>query len=527
MAEKWYLKTAHAPDFQNPQDFWVYRMLEILPGFLVWATLIGTFLASWLAPVGASFFIIAFDLYWLLKTFFLSLHLRHSFSAMRQNLKIPWREKLATLAAFPAELNLTGWRDVKHLVIIPFYREDYGVIAGGLQSLARANYPLENIFVVLARETRAGEESLRLAEKAAAEFSGRFGNFLVTHHPAGLPGETPGKGSNVSFAAETAVAQIISANRIPLEHVMVSCFDADTEIYPEYFGILAYRYLTAPKPLRASYQPIPVYNNNIWDAPAFSRVVATSGTFWQMMQQARPERLATFSSHSIPLKPLVEMNYWHRNMVSEDSRIFWQALIFYDGDYEVIPLRYPVSMDANLGETIWQTAKAVYKQQRRWIWGVENVPYLLFGFIKNPRIPLKKRLFFGFNQLEGFWSAGTNALMLFLLGWLPVLVGGREFGVTVLAYNLPHVTRWLMTLAMGGMVASAIYALRLLPPRPPHRPKKDYFWMTVQWLLIPATLVGFGSIPGIDAITRLMLGRYMGFWVTPKIRLSQKEVPVA
>ena len=78
-----------------------------------------------------------------------------------------------------------------------------------------------------------------------------------------------------------------------------------------------------------------------------------------------------------------------------------------------------------------------------------------------------------------------------------------------------------MTFAMFGVVTSTIYSLKLLPPRPPHRQIRFYFWMAVQWILIPFTLIGFGSIPGIDAITRLMLGRYMGFWVTPKARLAK------
>jgi len=520
---KWYLKAAHAPDLKDSKDYRLYRAFEILPGFLVWATLLGTLLSSWLAPVAASIFIISFDAYWLLKTVFLSLHLRTSFTQMRKNLKVKWQNELEKLTAFPPELKLTSWQDIRHLVIIPFYKEPYSVLAGNLRAIANSCYPNQNIFVVLAREESTGETSTLVADQALAEFYETFGEITVISHPANISGETPGKGSNESYAAREAVRALIDAKNIPYEHVLVSSLDVDTEVYPEYFGILTYRYLTTEKPLRSSYQPIPVYNNNIWDAPAFSRVVATSGTFWQMMQQARPERLATFSSHSIPLRPLVEMDYWHTNMVSEDSRIFWQALVFFGSDYRVVPLYYPVSMDANLAATWWQTAKNVYKQQRRWIWGVENVPYLLFGSLKNKKFPLKKKLYFGFNQLEGFWSVGTNALMIFLLGWLPGLLGGSAFGVSVLAYNLPRVTRWLMTFAMVGVVTSTIYSLRLLPPRPAHRPTHYYLWMGLQWILIPVTLIGFGSIPGIDAITRLMLGKYMGFWVTPKVRLTKEN----
>lgn len=523
MNKKWYLKAAHAPDFKDPKDYRLFRFFEILPGALVWLTLLGTFIASWLAPVGASFFIIAFDAYWLLKTLFLSLHLRASFTRMKNNLSVKWQRELEKLTQFNPELKVSSWKDIRHLVIIPFYKEPYSVLAGNLRAIANSHYPNDKISIVLAREESGGEVSARVADQALAEFSETFGEMIVTSHPSNIAGETPGKGSNESYAAKEAVRVLMEPKNILHEHVIVSSFDVDTEVYPEYFGILTYRYLTAEKPLRSSFQPIPVYNNNIWDAPAFSRVVATSGTFWQMMQQARPERLATFSSHSIPLRPLVEMDYWHTNMVSEDSRIFWQALLFFDGDYRVIPLHYPVSMDANLSDTWRETAKNVYKQQRRWIWGVENVPYFIFGAIKNKKMPLRKKLYFSFNQLEGFWSVGTNALMIFLLGWLPGLIGGSVFGVSVLAYNLPRVTRWLMTFAMVGVVTSTIYSLKLLPTRPAHRPAHYYSWMALQWVLIPVTLIGFGSIPGIDALTRLALGKYMGFWVTPKVRLAKEK----
>lgn len=528
MATSDYLKAARASDIPTPAGRVLYRAFEILPGALAWTTILGVFAVSRWQPVFAAFFIIAFDVYWLFKTVFLSLHLRAGYRMMQRHLATDWMAKLEelnakgqTMNAFGVQRSVLGvrhWSDIHHLIILPFYRESYEVVRHGLEAILGNSYPKNRMMVALAVEERVGPAARAIASRLEREFGSRFARFLIAVHPAGVPGELPGKGSNEAFAARKAQAELIDAAGIPHERVIVSSFDCDTVVPPHYFAVLTYHYLTAAHPLRSSYQPIPVYNNNIWEAPAFARVVAVSGTFWQTMQQARPERLATFSSHSMPLKALVEMDYWQTNIVSEDSRIFWQSLLFYDGDYRVVPLYYPVYMDANVAPTLWQTVKNVYKQQRRWGWGVENVPYLLFGFLNNPRIPLRRKLYFSFNQLEGFWSWATNAMIIFFLGWLPVLIGSSEFNTSLLAYNLPRITRWIMTLAMVGLVTSAYISTRLLPPRPPGKPISAYLWMVLQWALLPATILTFGSLPGLEAQTRLMRGRYMSFWVTPKYR---------
>ncbi|MBU1290155.1 glycosyltransferase family 2 protein [Patescibacteria group bacterium] len=513
-SEKYYLKIGKAGDLEKRWERIVYRALEILPGFLAWATLLGIVFLSWAQPIWAAFFIIAFDVYWLLKTVYLSFHLRISYRQMKKQLSVDWLGKVKSLGG-------KKWQKIHHLIVLPVYKEPLSVIQTTLRAITESDYPKDKMIVVLAVEERAGLSARNRARKARKEFGGYFFDFLITVHPEGVAGEMACKGSNSSYGARQVKKKIIDPLKIPYKNIVVSCFDIDTQVYPRYFSCLSYHYLTAKKPTRSSYQPIPVYNNNIWDAPSVSRVVATSGTFWQMIQQQRPERLSTFSSQAVSFQALVDVDFWSVNIVSEDSRIFWKNLLFYDGKYQTIPLNYPVSMDANLSSSFLKTCLNVYKQQRRWGWGAENIPFLLFGFLKNKKIPWRQKFHWTWIQLEGFWSWATNALLIFFLGWLPLALGGQEFNVTVLSYNLPRVTRILMTLAMVGLVGSAIYSTLLLPKRPEKyksgvKGRLKYFSMIIQWILVPVTILFFGAIPGLESQTRLMIGKYMGFWVTPK-----------
>jgi len=511
---------SRAQDLKSKKDRITYRFFEVLPGLFSWGTLAGVFILSWLAPVTVAFFIIIFALYWVLKVTYLSLHQVSSFKQMRKNLKINWLEKLSRLQIENCKLKIENWSDIYHLVILPTYKEGPEIIRTSLESLINSDYPKKNLMVVLATEERAGKESQETAREMEKEFSGKFFQFLITVHPEKIPGEVAGKGSNVAWAVEKIREKILDKLKILPEKIIVSNFDIDTRPYPQYFSCLTYHYLTAENPLRASYQPIPVYNNNVWQAPSFSRVIATSGTFWQMMQQARPEQLVTYSSHAVPLKTLLEVGY-PSNLVSDDSRIFWKSYLVYQGSYRVIPLHYPVSMDAVMAKNLFKTIINQYKQQRRWAWGVENIPYLLFGFLRVPgskKIPLSERLGHVFIILEGFWSWATASLLIFFLGWLPLALGGESFSVTLLAYNLPKTVAVLMTLAMVGMLVSATISFLILPARPKKYSKIKNLSMVFQWFLLPVTLIVFGVFPALEAQTRLMLSKPLGFWVTEKIR---------
>jgi len=504
-----YLNISRAESLKNPKERFLYRLLEILPGFLSWSTLIGAFLFSWLVPAGVAIFIILFDLYWLLKTAYLSFHQISSFKQMKKNIKTDWIEKLE---------HLGDWKRIYHIVVLPMYKEGKEIIRSSCQSLVNSKYPKEKIIIVLSAEERAGKKATQIAQELKKEFSGKFLKFFVTTHPQNLPGEVIGKGSNTAWAIKEAKEKIIKPLNLRYEDILVSTFDIDTKPYPQYFSCLTFHYLTTENPLKSSYQPIPIYNNNVWTAPNFSRVIATSNTFWQMMQQDRPEAMITYSSHATPFKVLNEVGY-PKNIVPDDSRIFWKSYLFYNGDYKVVPLHYPVSMDAVLAKSLFRTAINQYKQQRRWAWGCVDIPFLLFGFIKNKKISLSKKLYYSWDILEGFLSWATVSLLIFFLGWLPLLLGGDNFNITLLSYNLPVATRNLMTISMVGVLASCIISFLILPPKPKGVGKTKNLSLLLQWMLLPFTLIFFGSIPAIDAQTRLIFGKYLGFWVTEKIRL--------
>lgn len=74
---------------------------------------------------------------------------------------------------------------------------------------------------------------------------------------------------------------------------------------------------------------------------------------------------------------------------------------------------------------------------------------------------------------------------------------------------------------MIGLFISAGLALTLLPPRPKHysRPYAAAIFL-LQWTLLPVTVVLFGALPAIDAQTRMMFGKYLGFNVSKKRKIS-------
>ena len=505
------LRAGKASDLKSSRDRVVFRLLEMLPGILSWLSLILVIFLSWKKPIWISIFIIIFVIYWLFRTIYLSFLLNSGYQKMKEGEEIDWLGRLG-------EIKNSNLKNIYHLIIFPIYKEPKEIIEESFRALAKSDYPKNKMIVVLACEERVGKEAEEISKIIEKKFRNKFFKFLVTWHPANLSGEIAGKGANETRAAQKVKKLIVDPLKIPYENIIYSSLDADTCVFPKYFSCLTYYYLTSKNPTRTSFQPTPLFVNNIWQAPSISRIFSFSSTFWHTMNQERPGKLVTFSSHSMSFKALVDVGFKQTNVVSDDSRIFWQCFLKYDGDYRVEPIFYPISMDANVARSFSRTLINIYKQQRRWAYGAGDIAYFLFGFIKNKKIPANKKFSLGFELIYGHWSWAAAPILIFLLGWLPLYLGGVQFSQTLISYNLPLVTRNILSLSMIGLVGSAYFSILLLPPKKPEYGRFKYLILFLQWFLLPFMMIFFISLPALDAQTRLMLGKYMGFWPTEKFR---------
>jgi hypothetical protein len=422
------------------------------------------------------------------------------------------RDRLAMIASHKStNLNPDG---IYHVVLLATFNESLDTLEPSVKSLTQVNYPTKQMMLVIAYEERGGDQTERNATELVSKYGDQFGLALAVKHPDGLAGEVIGKGGNITFAGRKLTAEVLKRGIDP-EKVIVTTFDADHRAAKNYFSYLSYLYATDPNRVRKSYQPIPMFYNNIWDVPAPMRVIATGNSFWLLMETMRPHRLRNFAAHAQSLKALIDTDYWSVTTIVEDGHQFWRTYFTYDGDHEVVPVFTPVFQDAVLARTYVKTFKVQFFQLRRWAWGVSDFSYVVRNSISNNRIPWSNKLPQIGRLFEGHFTWATAPLILTFVAWLPLYLN-RRFSYQALAHTLPIITSRILTFASITIAITIFISLLSLPPKPARYRGWRFVVMILQWVLLPVTSMCFSSFAAINAQTRLMFGRYLEFYVTEK-----------
>jgi hypothetical protein len=108
-----------------------------------------------------------------------------------------------------------------------------------------------------------------------------------------------------------------------------------------------------------------------------------------------------------------------------------------------------------------------------------------------------------------------------VVGWIPILLNASVRDQVIVS-NFVVVTKTILSSTWLGLIVSCILTYKILQvaTEPQRRRKRDWIGMIAQWVLVPVAGLFFGCLPCLDSITRLMLGKYMGFKVTSKASAS-------
>lgn len=486
------------------------RFLEVVPGLISWSILISLVGLVLARPLFAAVLIIVFLLYWVTRLLYMSILLILGHHRVTTKRNLDW---LAACREIRSDLK---FEDIAHVVLYTIYKEPKEVLVGSLDALKDSHYSKDRIIVVLAGEERDPESSVRLGALKDA-YQPLFKDVIVTIHPKDTQGEIPAKGANATYAARQA-KEYLEQNNYDLKNVIISCFDADTCPDRNYLACLTANFLKEPKRYQRSFQPFPVYSNNIYKAPAFARVMEMGSTFWQLIESMRFEKFITFSSHSMSFKTLVEVDYWPVDLISDDSLIFWKCFLKFHGDYRTYPLEVPVFMDIAVGKNVVDTVRVQYKQKRRWAWGVENFVFTGLAFAKDKEIPLLEKCRRAYQILDNHINWATWSIIISFITPAALLWGQVVLKDSLVLFNLSYINSIILNTLSFILVLSMVISMEFLPPRPPEVSRFIYVVFFLQWALVPFVSAFLGSLPALDAQTRLMLGRTLYFFPTPKTR---------
>ncbi len=485
----------------------ILRLLEILPGFVSWNLILFPYWGILVFPNVVAYFILFFNIYWFYQSFLIAITATIAHFKIQASMQYNW---LADLKSFP------DWKKVHHVVIVPTYKEPLYILERTLNSLAKQDLPTSQISVVLAMEKREPEED-RLTKVAALteKFKGIFGNFFITVHEL-TPEETIGKHSNQRFAAKWVKGELVNERKMDINYLTVTSCDSDHTFHPKHFSSLTFKFLDNPQRHKMFWQPAVLFYNNIWELPAITRVQNTFMSIWSLSQLPRRDRLINAQNYSLSFKLLDEVGYWEPDKIPEDWGIFFKAYYKKGGGVEVEPIYLPLYADAALAATFLGTLKNQYEQIKRWAWGVSDDPWIIKNYFLTSGVPFWDKTVRLIHVLQAHFLWPVNWFIITIGLSLPVLLN-PAFGRTALGYTVPKLSSFVLTLALIFLIVIIIFDNIYKPKRPESFPLWRALLIPFEFVLMPIAGFFFSALPGLDAHTRLMLGKYIEYRVTEKV----------
>lgn len=502
------------------------RILEMIPGIMVWTVLTSPLWLGKLLPFWMNFFLAWLAVFWVYRAFLHTAGLFIGYKRYKDEIKIDWLEKCknTNFRELPNPEKLPdNFEQIYHFILVPAVNEPLEVLEGMVSSIYKSNYPHNKIFFTLTVEERGKEGVGKSFEYLKEKYGKEFAGFWMFVHPAGIENEAKGAGAaNRTWGAKHAVQKIEELN-IPLRNILFTTFDADAQIHKEFIPRLTYAYMTDKERQDRFYQSAAyLFHNNIWQVPTLMRIQASSLSLAILSSWVfDPYSKDTFSAYSVSLNNVVDTGYWDVRLGVDDTPFFWRTFIRKNGNFSGKEFYVPIYSDAVQGESVVKSYVSQYKQLLRWGWGIIVFPIAMKGFLTNKKIRLVDKVVRTIRMVEQYTIWYTIAFLITFGFALFHLVNPR-IEQTTMGASLPILTGYVLTGAFFLLLPIGIFREKLCPPKPKEWSVWKKFWINLEGPLVILNMLTFNLIPYIDAATRLLLNKRLELWFTPKMRKEAK-----
>lgn len=485
----------------------IQRLLEILPGFVSWNLILFPYWGIFVIPTVVAYFILLFNIYWFYQSLTIGITIIISHFRIQAAINYDW---VGDLKAFPDA------DKVRHVIIVPTYKEPLHVLQRTFNSLKNQELDRKQLIVVLAMEFKEPEvDRLPKVEALKKEFGHIFGGLFFPVHKL-VEGEVAGKASNERYAAIWMKENYIDAKKLDINYFTITSCDADHVYHKKHFACLTFKFLDNPKRYNYFWQPGVLFYNNIWEIPAITRVQNTLGSIWNLSQLPRKDRLINQQNYSLSFKLAHEVDYWDADKIPEDWGIFFKAYFKMKGQVEVDPIYLPLFADSAQGTSAWKTLKIQYEQLKRWAWGTSDDPWIIKYYFLTPGVPFFDKTMRVLYVIQSHFLWPVNWFFITIGLTIPTLIR-PAFGRTTLGYMVPKISSTILTVALVFLLLMLIIDYFYKPKRPKTFPLWRALLTPFEFILMPVAGFFFSALPGIDAHTRLMLGKYIEYKVTEKV----------
>ncbi len=554
----------------KPRKDKIDLFLEKLPPFMTWGTIVFIIIGSVLIPDVVAIFVISFNVFFLYRSIAFTIQFIIGLWKLKISEQINWQHKLEVLENISNEIKLLerkleqiknvtydskkvnkkllknqffakiifnlekiktirflnneikelkglnnrklmSFKDLYHVILIPFANEGIEILDDTLSDLAKQTFPTKQIYIVLGSEARF-ENGIKIAKKLKEKYKDVFGDIWISRHIL-AENEIVGKSSNMLACGKVA-KENIDRLKIDYKKITVTSCDADSNLPKNYFSYLSYKYITTKDREYKFYTGAILLYANIWRLDFFARIRNSMASMYNVGKLMRTDKLVPFSTYSLSFWLVDQIGYWTPWITPEDFHLFFKATFTFPKKVSTIPLFTKIMVDAAEGDNIIDSFKNNYYQSRRWQWGVSDDGWVIRNLFRNFfKIPLIVH-YRAWHVIFDHILAPTTSVLLLVGANLPPMVNPK-FGSTVFGARLPGISSLIIRLTLVFFIIAIIFDT-LLRPRRGKTTLLQKILTPLEWIVNPLVGLFLTSIPGLEAHTRLLFGKYLEYYVTKK-----------